>query len=68
MFNRRFKMGGVWRLPAGFVEEYLEFLVLHQESHFSNDKYYWMKDEYPERTFHCALLRRKVSAFNDLGR
>jgi DEAD/DEAH box helicase domain-containing protein len=29
------------------MEEYLQFLVSNQESHLSNEKYYWMKDGYP---------------------
>lgn len=29
------------------IEEYLQFLVSNQESHLSNEKYYWMKDQYP---------------------
>ncbi|MBL8050506.1 MAG: DEAD/DEAH box helicase [Anaerolineales bacterium] len=29
------------------VEEYLHFLLSNNEAHFSNQKYYWMKDEYP---------------------
>lgn len=29
------------------LDEYLNFLVSNQESHFSNEKYYWMKDQYP---------------------
>ncbi len=29
------------------IEEYLQFLVSNQEAHVSNEKYYWMKDQYP---------------------
>lgn len=29
------------------IEEYLQFLVSNQESHFSDEKYFWMKDQYP---------------------
>ncbi len=29
------------------VEEYLDFLVSNQESHLSNDQYFWMADAYP---------------------
>ncbi|MFH1524322.1 MAG: DEAD/DEAH box helicase [Chloroflexota bacterium] len=29
------------------VDEYLEFLVNNSESHFSNDRFYWMADAYP---------------------
>ena len=34
-------------LPAGTVQEYLDFLVTGQEAHLSQDKYYWMADSYP---------------------
>jgi DEAD/DEAH box helicase domain-containing protein len=29
------------------MEEYLDFLVSNQESHLSNDQYFWMADSYP---------------------
>lgn len=29
------------------IEEYLQFLVSNQESHVSNEKYFWMRDQYP---------------------
>ena len=29
------------------VDEYLEFLVTNSESHFSNNRFYWMADSYP---------------------
>jgi DEAD/DEAH box helicase domain-containing protein len=29
------------------VDEFLDFLVTSQESHFSNDQYFWMADDYP---------------------
>lgn len=29
------------------IEEYLHFLLSNQEAHFSNKKYYWMRDQYP---------------------
>ena len=34
-------------LPAGQVEELLKFLVASNESHFSNERFYWMADAYP---------------------
>ncbi len=29
------------------VDDFLEFLVTNNESHFSNDRFYWMADSYP---------------------
>jgi DEAD/DEAH box helicase domain-containing protein len=29
------------------IEEYLNFLLSNQEAHYSNEKYYWMRDQYP---------------------
>jgi len=43
-FQRQESFGSLsWEL----IEEYLQFLVSNQESHLSNEKYYWMKDQYP---------------------
>ena len=48
MFELPFQKGdGFGSLSDELVDEYLEFLVANQESHFSNEKYYWMKDQYP---------------------
>ncbi len=48
MFELPFQKGeGFGSLSDKLVDEYLEFLVSNQEAHFSNDKYYWMKDQYP---------------------
>jgi DEAD/DEAH box helicase domain-containing protein len=48
MFELPFQRGdGFGSLSDELVDEYLEFLVSNQESHFSNEKYYWMKDQYP---------------------
>jgi len=48
MFELPFQKGeGFGSLSDELVDEYLEFLVSNQEAHFSNDKYYWMKDQYP---------------------
>jgi DEAD/DEAH box helicase domain-containing protein len=38
---------GFGRLTAGQVKEYLEFLVSNREAHLSQDKYFWMADQYP---------------------
>jgi DEAD/DEAH box helicase domain-containing protein len=35
------------KLTGDQVEEFLQFLVDNQEAHLSNNKYYWMADEYP---------------------
>jgi len=48
MFELPFRKGdGFGGLSGELIDEYLEFLVSNQESHFSNEKYYWMKDQYP---------------------
>ncbi len=48
MFELPFQKGELFgRLPGERVEEFLQFLVTSGESHFSNDKYYWMADAYP---------------------
>ncbi len=48
MFELPFEKGeGFGSLSYELVEEYLNFLVENQESHFSREKYYWMKDQYP---------------------
>jgi len=48
MFELPFQKGeGFGSLSDELVDEYLEFLVANQESHFSHEKYYWMKDQYP---------------------
>jgi len=48
MFEMPFQKGeGFGRLSSEVVDEYLDFLVENRESHFSHDKYYWMKDQYP---------------------
>jgi DEAD/DEAH box helicase domain-containing protein len=48
LFELPFQKGeGFGSLSDELVDEYLDFLVSNQESHFSNEKYYWMKDQYP---------------------
>ncbi len=48
MFELPFQKGeGFGSLPAQTIEEYLEFLTSNNEAHFSNEKYYWMQDQYP---------------------
>ncbi len=48
MFELPFqKNEGFGSIPGELVEEYLEFMVASQDAHFSNEKYYWMKDQYP---------------------
>jgi DEAD/DEAH box helicase domain-containing protein len=45
MFELPFRKGEVYGgLP---VDEYLDFLVSSQESHLSEDQYFWMADAYP---------------------
>jgi DEAD/DEAH box helicase domain-containing protein len=48
MFELPFIKGeGFGRLAGKAIEEYLEFLLSNHEAHFSNEKYYWMADQYP---------------------
>lgn len=48
MFELPFQMQESFgSLSWELIEEYLQFLVSNQESHLSNEKYYWMKDQYP---------------------
>lgn len=48
MFELPFQKGGVFgSISDELLDEYLEFLVASQDAHFSNEKYYWMKDQYP---------------------
>ena len=48
MFELPFQKGeGFGSLSDELVDEYLDFLANNQEAHFSNDKYYWMQDQYP---------------------
>ncbi len=51
MFELPFQKGdGFGSISDELLEEYLEFMVGNQDAHFSNEKYYWMKDEYPAAT------------------
>jgi len=48
MFELPFQKGeGFGSIPAHTIEEYLNFLVENHEAHLSNEKYYWMADQYP---------------------
>ncbi len=48
MFELPFqKQEGFGSLTDELVDEYLEFMAASQDAHFSNGKYYWMKDQYP---------------------
>jgi DEAD/DEAH box helicase domain-containing protein len=48
MFELPFQKGdGFGSISDELLEEYLEFLVSNQDAHFSNEKYYWMRDQYP---------------------
>ena len=61
MFELPFQKGeGFGSLPAGTVQEYLDFLVTGQEAHLSQDKYFWMADSYPA----ASLSLRSASAEN----
>jgi DEAD/DEAH box helicase domain-containing protein len=48
MFELPFQKGeGFGALPANVIEEYLEFLINNNEAHLSQEKYFWMADQYP---------------------
>ncbi|HLO30179.1 MAG TPA: DEAD/DEAH box helicase [Anaerolineales bacterium] len=48
MFELPFQKGeGFGRLSGENIEEYLQFLLSNNEAHLSNEKYYWMADQYP---------------------
>jgi DEAD/DEAH box helicase domain-containing protein len=48
MFELPFQKGeGFGSLPGEVVDEYLQFLLSNSEAHLSNEKYYWMADQYP---------------------
>ncbi len=61
MFELPFQKGeGFGSLPAGVVQEYLDFLVTGQEAHLSQEQYFWMADSYPA----AALSLRSASPEN----
>ncbi len=48
MFELPFQKGeGFGHLSATQVEDFLQFLVGNHEAHFSDDKFFWMADQYP---------------------
>jgi len=48
MFELPFQKGeGFGALSGEIIDEYLQFLLSNNEAHFSNEKYYWMADQYP---------------------
>ena len=48
MFELPFQKGeGFGALPGEVIDEYLQFLLSTNEAHLSNEKYYWMADQYP---------------------
>jgi len=48
MFELPFQKGeGFGRITAQTIEEYLNFLVENHEAHLSQEKYFWMADQYP---------------------
>ncbi|HLF74814.1 MAG TPA: DEAD/DEAH box helicase, partial [Anaerolineales bacterium] len=48
LFELPFQKGeGFGALPGEIIEEYLNFLLSNSEAHLSNEKYYWMADQYP---------------------
>jgi DEAD/DEAH box helicase domain-containing protein len=58
MFELPFEKGEIFGDQP--VDEYLEFLVTNSESHFSNNRFYWMADSYPA----AALSLRSASPEN----
>jgi len=48
MFELPFKKGeGFGLIPGETVDEFLQFLLSNNEAHLSNEKYFWMADQYP---------------------
>ncbi len=48
IFELPFEKGDTFgKLNAEMLEEFLNFLTSNNEAHLSNEKYYWMKDQYP---------------------
>ncbi len=48
MFELPFQKGeGFGRVSAETVDEYLQFFIANNEAHESQDKVYWMADQYP---------------------
>ena len=48
MFELPFQKGeGFGRMDAEQLDDFLQFLVNNNEAHFSNEKYFWMADQYP---------------------
>ena len=48
MFELPFQKGeGFGSLPGEIIDEYLQYMLANSEAHLSNDKYYWMADQYP---------------------
>ena len=48
MFELPFQRGeGFGHLSAAQAEDFLQFLVSNNEAHLSNEKYFWMADQYP---------------------
>jgi DEAD/DEAH box helicase domain-containing protein len=48
MFELPFQKGeGFGDISPETVEEYLQFLVENNEAHLSNEKFFWMADQYP---------------------
>jgi DEAD/DEAH box helicase domain-containing protein len=61
MFELPFgKEEGFGALPAGRLTEFLDYLVSSQEAHTSNEKYFWMSEDYPA----AAISLRSASAEN----
>ncbi len=48
MFELPFQRGeGFGRMNAEQLDDFLNFLVNNNEAHFSDEKYFWMADQYP---------------------
>jgi DEAD/DEAH box helicase domain-containing protein len=48
MFELPFqKVEGFGKISSQTIEEYLQFLVENNEAHLSNEKFFWMADQYP---------------------
>lgn len=72
MFELPFQKGdGFGGISDELLDEYLAFLVANNEAHFSNEKYFWMQDQYPAANISlrsASPLRYVLQSVADDGR
>jgi DEAD/DEAH box helicase domain-containing protein len=59
---------GFGKLSAAQTDEFLQFLVSNHEAHLSNEKYFWMADQYPAANISLRSASPKsvvLQALND---